>query len=292
VPKNGLVVVGGEAKLGKTFTIFSGYAKALACQENLFENPDWPVPQAARVLAIEQELGPYILQKRVQTMFANSNLKYYAENLWAISKEPDLKLDAGFDLIRRQLDLIQPNILILDPIANFHTGNENAAQEVEALINQMKLLLREYRELDLSIIFTHHFGKPPAAQYADDVDRLSPYTFRGSSKWYDAVDTAHTIIKTKTYSRKDPGGNSFTGWQMKNRFTLRANECPDDFFTQFNFANDQRVIFERYQNQPAKGKMLTTFKAKPIRVVDSAAGVAVEASPGQEKLALVDLFAD
>ncbi|CAB4142735.1 AAA domain containing protein [uncultured Caudovirales phage] len=284
--------MGGEAKLGKTFTVFSGYAKALACQENLFNNPDWPVPQAARVLVIEQELGPYILQKRVQTMFAHSNLKYFAENLWAISKEPDLKLDTGFDLIRAQLDVIQPNILICDPIANFHTGNENAAQEVEALINQMKRLLREYRELDLSIVFTHHFGKPPAAQFADDVDRLSPYTFRGSSKWYDAVDTAHTIIKTKTYQRKDNDGTQFTGWQMKNRFTLRANECPDDFYTQFNWANDQRVIFERYQNQPAKGKPISTFKTHPVRVIDSAAAVAVEAKPGAENLSLLDLIKD
>lgn len=284
-----MCIVGGEAKLGKTFNIFSGYAKALACQENLYGNPDWIVPAACKVLVIEQELGEYILQKRVQTMFANSNLKYYADNLWAISKEPELKLDSALDKIRKQIDIIEPNVLILDPISNFHAGNENAAQEVEALINQLKKLLREYRHLDLSIVFTHHFGKPPAAQFADDVDRLSPYTFRGSSKWYDAVDTAHTIIKTKTYNRKDDKGNSYLSWAMKNRFTLRASECPPDFYTKFNFDGDQRVLFERYEGQPAQGTALTKFKTKPIAVVDSAAGVKLEAESGQASLSLVDL---
>jgi len=247
------------------------------------------VPAACKVLVIEQELGEYILQKRIQTMFANSNLSYYADNLWAISKEPELKLDSALDKIRKQIDIIQPNVLILDPISNFHSGNENAAQEVEALINQLKKLLREYRELDMSIVFTHHFGKPPAAQYADEVDRLSPYTFRGSSKWYDAVDTAHTIIKTKTFNRKDDKGNSYISWAMKNRYTLRANECPPDFYTKFNFDGDQRVIFERYEGQPAQGTALTKFKSKPTAVVDSAAGVKLAAEFGQEKLQLVDL---
>jgi RecA-family ATPase len=222
-------------------------------------------------------------------MFANSNLAYYADNLWAISKEPELKLDTALDKIRRQIDEIQPNVLILDPISNFHSGNENAAQEVEYLINQIKILLREYRELDLSIVFTHHFGKPPAAQFADDVDRLSPYTFRGSSKWYDAVDTAHTIIKTKTFNRKDNRGNSYISWAMKNRYTLRANECPPDFYTKFNFDGDQRVLFERYEGQQSKGSGLNTFTTKPIAVVDSSAGVKLVAVPGQEKLELVDL---
>ena len=222
-------------------------------------------------------------------MFANSNLSYYAENLWAISKEPELKLDSALDKIRKQLDQIQPNVLILDPISNFHSGNENAAQEVEYLINQIKILLREYRELDLSVVFTHHFGKPPAAQFAADVDRLSPYTFRGSSKWYDAVDTAHTIVKTKTFNRKDDKGNQFLSWQMKNRFTLRASECPPDFYTKFNFDGDQRVLFERYEGQASPGAVLTKFKAKPIAVVDSAAGVKLAAVSGQDSLALVDL---
>lgn len=290
MPKNGICVVGGEAKIGKTFNIFSGYGKALACQENLYENPEWIVPQACRVLVIEQELGEYILQKRVQAMYANSNLAYYADNLWAISKEPELKLDIAIDKIREQIDKIQPNVLILDPISNFHSGNENAAQEVEFLINQLKKLLREYRELDLSVIFTHHFGKPPAAQFADDVDRLSPYAFRGSSKWYDAVDTAHTIIKTKTFQRKDDNENIYTGWQMKNRFTLRASECPADFYTSFNENNDQRVIFSHFHGQAAPGKKIKIYQQKPSRVTDSAAGLAIVGEPGATNLSLTDLL--
>tara|TARA_R110000868_G_scaffold4119_13_gene25041 strand:- start:4924 stop:5787 length:864 start_codon:yes stop_codon:yes gene_type:complete len=287
-----MCIVGGEAKLGKTFNVFSGYAKALACGENLYENPDWIVPAPCKVLVMEQELGDYILQARTKPMFENSNLGYYADNLWVISKEPTLKLDTALDKIKKQIDLIQPNVLILDPISNFHVGNENAAQEVEALINQIKILLKTYKELDLSIIFTHHFGKPPNPQFADEIDRLSPYTFRGSSKWYDAVDTAHTIVKTKTINRVDvKTGDTFLSWQMKNRFTLRAAEAPKDFFTQFNFDNDLRVKFVRYEGQSAPGKAINTFSVKPTVVKDSAAGVAVVAAAGQPNLELRDLLA-
>lgn len=251
------------------------------------------MPEPCKVLVIEQELGEYILQKRVQAIFQNSNLSYYRDNFWVISKEPDLKLDTAMDKIKKQLDIVQPNVLLLDPIANFHSGNENAAQEVEALINNLKQLIRTYKSLDLSIIFTHHFGKPPAANFADDVDRLSPYTFRGSSKWYDAVDTAHTIIKTRTFQRKDvKTGKTFTAWQMKNRFTLRASECPPDFYTVFNMDNDQCVKFEKYHGQSAPGKSITMFKPKPIAVVDSTAGVKVAETPGQQNLSLVDLLPD
>jgi hypothetical protein len=45
----------------------------------------------------------------------------------------------------------------------------------------------------MAVVMSHHFGKPPAPQFREDYDPLSPYNFRGASKWYDAPDTLVTF---------------------------------------------------------------------------------------------------
>jgi AAA domain len=263
--------MGGEAKIGKTFNIFSGYAKALAFGTPLFNNPDWYVTRECRVLVIEQELGPYILKKRIEKIYEDSPIELFQNNLFYVSKEPKVTLDSGLSILRDIVDEIQPNVLILDPVSKFHAGNENDNTDMEKVIRGIEELKNRYVHNDLSVILTHHFGKPPIGDYAKDVDRLSPYSFRGAGKFFDSPDTIHTINRLREFTKKSPSGEQYKGWHMKNRIITRGNESPPDFYTNFNFNGDQNVLFERYEGEKNKialslPKMITIN----TKVIDSA----------------------
>jgi hypothetical protein len=71
-------------------------------------------------------------------------------------------------------------------------GNENDNSDVQKLVRHLKELMVKHADKDLSIVLSHHFGKPPRVT-DDEHDPLSPYNFRGASKWFDMADSLITF---------------------------------------------------------------------------------------------------
>ena len=67
-PKGGLLLFGGESKIGKSFLVLE-MMRALATGEDMFGNPQFVIPERAKVVLIEQELGDYILRGRAVEVF-------------------------------------------------------------------------------------------------------------------------------------------------------------------------------------------------------------------------------
>src|SRR5262249_35217482 len=76
---------------------------------------------------------------------------------------------AAYDALRRLIEQSEPDLVSLDPLARFMTGEENSARDVGRLINSLDRLIQEYR---VAIELTHHAGKPQSGDQRQGGQRL------------------------------------------------------------------------------------------------------------------------
>lgn len=248
LPRSGKLLFGGQAKIGKSMVMLE-LARSLAAASTPFNYPGFSVPDSARVLIMEQELGAFGLQKRAQRVFFGLPTELLSQNLWYVSKEPELKLDSphGLRLIRDLLDQVQPNVLILDPISKFHTSDENSNTDIARVLTQIDRLISDYRELGLAIIISHHFGKP-SRDPRFSFDPLDPYNFRGSSNWYGDMDTLVTVHRLAQIPSVD-----YEAWRFRSRWISRHGDAPTkELLMSVNRHDDLRVRYEREGELPLR----------------------------------------
>lgn len=240
VTKRGICLLGGEAKIGKSL-ILGSLARALAIGEAPFLAPNLYVPKKCRVLLIDQEVGEYGLQQRTRPMLQDLEPKEYEDNLWYVTKDTSLMLDSsvGVAALSRHIELVQPNVVILDPIGKMFVADENNNVEVAKIGHTLEKLIAKFDHLGLSFLLSHHFGKPPKGQARDDHDPLEAYNFRGASKWKDFPDTLITV------SRGDKMPFPHQAWKVNMRILPRHAEEPPDMHLSVNEAKDFRVRFSQ-----------------------------------------------
>jgi len=240
--KRGTLLFGGHAKSGKSFLGLE-MARALASGFSPFDYKEFTIPVQVKVLFIEQELGEYGLKKRLDKLYEKEDRENFEDRLQYLSKDPQLKLDTmkGVETICRKIEDCQPNVVIFDPAGKMHSLDENSNSDMEKLFYNIEWIKDKYKSLDLSVIMSHHFGKPPFIPPGQQSthDPLSPYNFRGASKWFDAPDTLVTMIKTRNLNTEHKA------WELKTRWTLRHDEEPPDMVLSVNRLDDLRVRYER-----------------------------------------------
>jgi hypothetical protein len=96
---------------------------------------------------------------------------------------------AGYDAIRRLIEQTEPDLLSLDPLARFMTGEENSAREMGRLINALDRLIQAYR---IAVELVHHTGKP---MHGDP--RQGGHRLRGSSALFGAADAVVILDRTQ-----------------------------------------------------------------------------------------------
>ena len=209
LPKQGKLLLGGEAKIGKSFLALQ-LAKDLALGRAPFGHPTLFVHGSPRVLLIEKEVGYEGMKVRIHHMFRECETLlgtriglFTCRNFKLDRFNPDLMN------LKNLLDTIQPNILIVDPASKLMTGDDSSNADVNHFFDAIDHLLEEYKSLDMSVIVTHHYGKP----HKDQVDRLNSYNFRGASKWKDDPDTLVTCVREEI-----PGSKS---WNLNTRWLTR-----------------------------------------------------------------------
>jgi len=274
LPKRGVLLFGGLPKIGKSL-IDLEIARSLGTGENLFGHPDFLVPQKARVLYVEKEVGEYGLQERVNKINKTANRADFASRLFYVSQDPLLMLDTseGVKELKARLRETEANVLILDPISNMHAWDENSNTEISRLFHVLEDLRAEFVRYDLSVVITHHFSKPPKGQHAAEHDGLSMDNFRGANKWRAAPDSLITVQRGHYMP-----GLDWKAWNATMRFELRHGEPPEDTPVTVNQHNDLRVRYKsgesalrknvKFYDQPAKKEtpepVATQLKLKPL----------------------------
>jgi len=143
-----------------------------------------------------------------------------------VSSDPQYKLDTkkGVELFERDIEDYRPNIVALDPISKFHTGEENDNTTVARLADTLDRFVARYKQENLSFILSHHFRKPQMGE-GRVVDPLSPHNFRGAGRWFAEADTV------TTFHRPEPPSDTVRGtpgWRVRSRWTLRHGPNLDN----------------------------------------------------------------
>lgn len=250
--KRGTMILGAPEKSGKSWLTLE-LGRSLSTGANVFGHPQLHT-NPCRVLEIEQEIGEIQLQKRVRAVMAKENRELYEDRFWYMSQIPELRLDTerGRVILSKALEHTQANVLILDPIKNFHGYDENSNTEIAALfatLNQMKAM---FIHNDLSIIIVHHLRKPPQNDGRTHYDPLDKANFRGANNWTADPDTIMTVHR----NRELPTQHS--AWELTNRLYLRNDAGIHDWRMTVNRDNDLRVRFDG-----EKGKLLPLKQEAP-----------------------------
>ena len=210
IDKGGAILISGPQKIGKSL-FGTQLALSLAARAPFL---GFPVGAADyRTLVLQAEVAP----KRMKERFEKQVIGFPAEareRVLSASVFSSVKLDsqAGREEVLAWVGEHRPDLLITDPLSNFHTGDENEARDMLRVTNALDAI----RERDVAVALVHHHGK-------NSRERANVgHKARGSSVlpgWYDS----HFSLEWATEGRT-----------VRLKFELRHDEAPEDMVLRLN----------------------------------------------------------
>lgn len=183
LPRQGLVVVGGPPKRGKSLLIKQ---QALARATSA----PWLGYTTTRgvTLSLQAEIPERELQTRTRIMQTASGP--VPRGLIHFVTHRGLRLDRRDDLrtVRTLIETLKPDLVQIDPLARFFTGDENSSRDVGRLIASLDELIQAY---GVAIELVHHTAKP-----SSDDPRSGGLRLRGSTALFAAADSVLILDKT------------------------------------------------------------------------------------------------
>ena len=155
---------------------------------SLVTGQDWigfDVPiEGKSVLYLQLEIPYKLLQRRVQKAWEFSSKHFLQLQPLHFWTQHFLKLDqpAGFESLRRQLSVVKPDVLIVDPLYKVVSGNILAPVDSQHVIDAFDRLIEEF---GISIVIVSHTRKATldmAEWGSDDMIGASFY-----SNWADSI---------------------------------------------------------------------------------------------------------
>jgi hypothetical protein len=196
-----------------------------------------------RTLILQAEVAPKRMQGRLLRQMVG--FPYEAgDRVLSASVFSSIKLDSeeGRNTVRAWVDERHPDLLIVDPLSNFHCGNENEARDMLKITS----VLDDIRSTGVAVALIHHHGKSSAGKNVG-------YKARGSSAlpgWYDS----HLSLEWADFPRT-----------VRLEFELRHDEKPEDIILRLN---PDTLLFE-VQNDEASQITLVVSVIRDIGQADA-----------------------
>lgn len=192
--ENGIMFIGGPPKAYKSFLINS-ICHHLATGTNLFgvtrkksrqEIPRFNIQRPYRVLLLEQEIGDFSLKDRLLPLancLPQEQRELLLDNLFTHSCDRNLRLDKqmGVEAIAALVEKVKPDILVFDPLAEFHHCDENSAQEMLGVMRGLDYLKDRF---GVASILGHHCGKATELRAGADALRGSSAIFGKGDSYF------------------------------------------------------------------------------------------------------------
>lgn len=237
-----VMVIGGPPKSYKSF-ILNSLLINVATGTNAFgafrkhagkDHPCFLVPQPRRILLFEQEIGEIDLKARFKDTLAELSSEQsplLLTNLYTHSTDHSLQLDKpeGVKALDKIIGEIKPDLVAFDPLIEFHTSDENDAQEMSLVLRNLDLLREKHK---FTSILSHHTKKPMEGSTGPG----TPNRLRGSSALYgkgDAFLMLHVVNREAGIIKVSP--------------TLRRGKPIRDFLLRLN-KQDLRFYFDGWSN--------------------------------------------
>lgn len=151
---SGVGIIGGQPK---TFKTWLATEIALAVATGGQALGQYQTKTQGSVLVFAAEDNPPAMKARFEAVAEARGLKLDGLPIYLIDV-PSLRLDRQEDVgrLRRTIERHRPRLLILDPFVRLVRLDENSAQDVSAVLGELRALQRTY---DLAVILTHHMRK-------------------------------------------------------------------------------------------------------------------------------------
>lgn len=151
--------VGGIPKAGKTWLALE-MALAVASGQPCLGR--FPVKKPGPALVFCAEDGPQAVRARVAGLAKARGIDFSRLAVGWIDA-PSLLLDDPIHQERLALTVaaIQPRLIVLDPLARLHRGDENSATDVARILGYLRALQREHH---VAIVLVHHVRKAGALE--------------------------------------------------------------------------------------------------------------------------------
>ncbi len=155
------MLIGAESKGGKS-TFIAGLIRQMITGGDFL---GFKVTKPLKVLYMQAELREKRLKERLFPTYSKIdedfklNLYIWSTNGLVLFKDKKLKRHDDTDNyqeIEDEVKFIRPDILIIDPMLNFHNFNENDSQQMAAFFRELDYLKSTY---NMAIIMAHHFRK-------------------------------------------------------------------------------------------------------------------------------------
>ena len=116
-----------------------------------------------RVLLYAAEDSQSVLKKRIEAICHHRKLSLNKLDIFVITADR-LRLDLATDQKRlaHTVELLNPDLLLLDPLVRLHRIDENSAGEVSTLLDYLRTLQRQH---NLAITLVHHTRKNSASTH-------------------------------------------------------------------------------------------------------------------------------
>ena len=186
MPTNSIGMVHGQSASGKTTIMLDLLLSASSGQAGWCGNR---IPNPINVVYLCGE-GLIGVKRRLRAWKARAGVDSLGH--FAVYPLPlDLDTPAGVHEIRSQIDILgwRPDIIIIDTVNRYMSGDENSAQDTRTLLNCVDSLRSTY---SCSGLYVHHTGNNEEAQKRA----------RGSSAWRGALDFEISVTKLEDGTRE------------------------------------------------------------------------------------------
>lgn len=175
----GISIVVGQPKTYKTICILN-LAFALAIGKPFL---NFEVSSPAKTLVLQAELSDGRLQERMLNLVNHWGSPIEGKLYIRTIRGAFLNEKDGLSKVSSIIRQVDPEVVIIDPLVEFFSGDENKAQDISSLFANLDTLLTA----DRSIVLVHHFRKPSK----DGGDNFN--LIRGSSVIFGKVDAAISL---------------------------------------------------------------------------------------------------
>lgn len=187
LPVGGGLIMAGESGDGKSLL-------RLELAIHIALGTDWGglrIPKQRRVMIIQVENTHRQEAYRLRRMLLGRGLSHHAIEDRLLFSNPTLRFNLAKSSDVLKLNQIirdsQAEVVIYDPLTSFHNTNENDNVAIRTMLDTITAI---NRELNVTAIIIHHFGKPTE-------NTSNAYRTRGASSIKDWADTLMILTRKK-----------------------------------------------------------------------------------------------
>ncbi len=142
------------------------------------------------------------VRERIESLCRHRGLDIDRLDLHVITAA-SLRLDQADDQRRlaRTIELVQPHLVLLDPLVRMHRLDENSAAEISGLLGYIRDLQRRF---DVAIALVHHASKKQRAQPGQALRGSSDLHAIGDSNAYLARKGEHLVLTLEHRAAASP----------------------------------------------------------------------------------------